>query len=149
MKILIVEDQWVKANNIKSFLEKEYDGIVVDIACSYQSGLEKSFGGGYDMLLLDMTLPNYDIKEGEDGGLTRMKGGQLIVEELIEEDIPFMCAVVTQYETFDNESIDTVDNQMRMLCGNKYFGYVKYNNSDDNWKQNLKQIFDDAFNTNN
>lgn len=77
MKILIVEDQWVKANNLRSFLEKEYDGIVVDIARSYQSGLEKSFGGDYDMLLLDMTLPNYDIKEGEDGGLTRMKGGAI------------------------------------------------------------------------
>lgn len=60
-----------------------------------------------------------------------------------------MCAVVTQYETFDNESIDTVDNQMRVLCGKKYFGYVKYNNSDDNWKLNLKKIFDDAFNSNN
>ena len=103
MKILIVEDQMVKAHNIKTFLMESYLGIEVDVARSYQSGLERSFEGNYDMTLLDMTLPNYDIKEGEDGGITRLKGGQLIIEELIEEDIPFKCVVVTQYETFDNE----------------------------------------------
>ena len=142
MKILIVEDQMVKAYNIKTFLMESYPGIEVDVARSYQSGLERSFEGNYDMTLLDMTLPNYDIKEGEDGGITRLKGGQLIIEELIEEDIPFKCAVVTQYETFDNESIETVDAQMRKLCGGRYYGYVKYNNSDDNWKKELKKVID-------
>ena len=50
--------------------------------------------------------------------------------------------MVTQYETFDNESIETVDAQMKKLCGEKYFGYVKYNNSDDNWKKELRKIID-------
>ena len=74
-----------------------------------------------------------------------MKGGQLIIEELVENDISFKCAVVTQYETFDNETIEDVDSQMKEICGNCYYGYVKYNNSDENWKEELKIIIDKCY----
>lgn len=145
MRILIVEDQEAKAGNLKDFISSQYSDTVIDIAQSYQSGVEEGISGDYDLLLLDMTLPNFDRKPGEEGGITRMKGGQLIIEELVENNISFKCAVVTQYETFDNETIEDVDSQMKDICGDCYYGYVKYNNSDENWKEELKIIIDKCF----
>ena len=58
MRVLIVEDNKELAYNIKLGLEKE--GLVVDVAnCGYD-GEEKAFVNSYDIILLDLNLPDKD-----------------------------------------------------------------------------------------
>lgn len=56
MKILIVEDQEELSSNIESYLQKE--GFICEAAASYQLAINKLSGYSYDLLLLDLMLPD-------------------------------------------------------------------------------------------
>ncbi|WP_306416770.1 response regulator transcription factor [Fulvivirga maritima] len=75
MKILIVEDQEELAQNIMAYMDKE--GYVCEWVTTYQKAIEKFTAYNYDMLLLDLMLPDgngldilrYVKKEGIDSGV--------------------------------------------------------------------------------
>ena len=48
--------------------------------------------------------------------------------------------VLTQYETFNNETIDQISNRIKQKCGNNYLGYVKYSTLNNEWKDQIKKI---------
>lgn len=56
MKILLVEDQADLAANIKTYLAKE--GYVVEHAALYEAAIKKLAGFDYDVVLLDIMLPD-------------------------------------------------------------------------------------------
>lgn len=56
MKILVVEDQADLAVNIKTYLAKE--GYVVEHAPLYEAAIKKLTGFDYDVVLLDIMLPD-------------------------------------------------------------------------------------------
>lgn len=57
-KILLIEDNKEISENIKSYLELEnYD---IDIAFSWDIGLDKAMRNNYDLILLDLMLPEID-----------------------------------------------------------------------------------------
>lgn len=56
MKILLVEDQADLAANIKTYLSKE--GYVVEHAPLYEAAIKKLGGFDYDVVLLDIMLPD-------------------------------------------------------------------------------------------
>jgi hypothetical protein len=85
-----------------------------------------------------MSIPNFDINENEDGGATLKNGGELIIMELIDENVDFKCVVLTQYETFNEETLDAIDSRLKEKCGNKYLGFIKYSAWKDDWKELLK-----------
>jgi len=58
MHILIVEDEQSLASEVRSFLEKE--GFSCDEAHTGKIASEKLFSNDYDLLLLDLGLPDYD-----------------------------------------------------------------------------------------
>ena len=147
MKILLVEDDEHKMNDIITYLKTTIKNVNVDTACSIASGVETAIDNQYDLILLDMTIPNFDITETSDGGKSYKNGGEIIVKELLDEEIDFRCAIITQYETFNNETIDQIGQRMKELCGDNYFGYVKYSTSDNSWKDSLKKMIEYVANT--
>lgn len=56
MKLLIVEDQAELASNINIYLKKE--GFIVELASNYRDAISKLSGYSYDLLLLDLMLPD-------------------------------------------------------------------------------------------
>jgi len=58
MKVLIVEDEIPLANEVKNYLEKE--GFSCDEAHTGRIASDKIFSNEYDLLLLDLGLPDYD-----------------------------------------------------------------------------------------
>lgn len=62
LKILVVEDDHVVAENLKLLLEAS--GATVQTAHDGTTGLRMALKGGYELLLLDVMLPNklgYDV----------------------------------------------------------------------------------------
>lgn len=59
MKILVVEDEALIANLIKTGLEMEED-CQVDLAFDGTSGLAKAISVVYDLIILDLMLPEID-----------------------------------------------------------------------------------------
>lgn len=58
MKILIVEDEVLLADSIKSLLEKK--GFQVECVCDGETGKEYAELGVYDLLILDVMMPKLD-----------------------------------------------------------------------------------------
>ena len=58
MKVLIVEDEISLANEVRNYLEKE--GFACDEAHTGKAASEKLFSNDYDLLLLDLGLPDYE-----------------------------------------------------------------------------------------
>ena len=58
MKILYVEDDPTAREYIQRGLKER--GFVVDVAADGRSGLERAHGGAYDLILLDVMLPERD-----------------------------------------------------------------------------------------
>jgi len=58
MKVLLVEDHQLAAK-IADFILKSL-GCQVDIACTGQQAMEKAGVGVYDLIFMDLGLPDYD-----------------------------------------------------------------------------------------
>lgn len=139
MKILLVEDDGYKSTAIKQWIESEHQDSNVELTVSYRDGCLAALQGGYDLLLLDMSLPARTQKAGSAND-TIINGGELIIRELLDEKVTFTAAIITQYETFNGETIETIDERMRQMCGDSFFGCISYNSQDDSWKNNLQKI---------
>ena len=72
---------------------------------------------------------------------------RLIFNYFKELLIRFYGTAMTQYETFNDETIDQIGQRMKTLCGDNYFGYVKYSTSDDSWKDSLKKLIEHVADT--
>lgn len=56
MKLLVIEDHDQLSGNIKSYLMKE--GFVCEVAENYSRAMEKLYGYTYDLIVLDLMLPD-------------------------------------------------------------------------------------------
>lgn len=149
MNILIVEDDENKYKTISEYISSIYPQIKLFVSHSYQSGVQMAIDHKYDLLLLDMSIPNFDITVNEEGGEALKNGGELIIEELLDEGIDFKCTIITQYETFNNEPLSTIDSRLRKSCGTKYCGCIKYDTYNDDWKELLKANIENVIHTYN
>ncbi|RDX33438.1 response regulator, partial [Arcobacter sp. HD9-500m-PIT-SAG02] len=131
MKILIVEDDLNKLNNLKNFLQTYFQDksieINVEIKNSYQSGLETILSESFDLLLLDMSLPNFDMSENSDSGAPLSRGGELILYEMDIMNIHLKTIIVTQHDDFDGDSLEVIHNHYKEKFSNFYLNYVFYN----------------------
>ncbi|APZ91559.1 response regulator [Fuerstiella marisgermanici] len=58
MKVLIVEDADRKLEQLKDYVESIWPEVRIDECKSYASGLEAAIENRYELILLDMSLPN-------------------------------------------------------------------------------------------
>lgn len=143
MKILLVEDDGYKSSAIQQWISAEFKNITTDLAETYQDGCKKALSGNFDFLILDMALPARSQKVGSTKDPI-VNGGELIIRELLDEDIPFKAVILTQYETFNGETIEAIEERLKQMCGHYFQGCVSYNSQDDSWKINLKLIIENA-----
>jgi len=150
MNILIVEDDLNKLKNLKEFIENyfldkkiEYS---LEIKNSYQSGLESILTNDYNLLLLDMSLPNWDYDETNTSNTPLAKGGELILYEMDVMGINITTIIVTQHDDFDGESLESIHNEYMHKFSTFYIGYIFYNAIESNWKDDLEMRLDGVLN---
>jgi CheY-like chemotaxis protein len=140
MKILFIEDNPQKLKQVCDYLEQQYDNIDLTVRKSYNSGLRELIkNNSYALILLDMSLPNYDIEPGESGGDFEKYAGKFLLSEMYRRDITTNVLIITMYlnyvdEEFSSELKDNFPN---------YLGVVYYNVKEpDGWKNELKDKID-------
>jgi DNA-binding response OmpR family regulator len=88
MKILYVEDDPVAREYIHKGLREH--GFVVDVASDGKTGFERAVGGAYDLLLLDVMLPERDgfdlLRELRKAGIDSIIVRPLAGEGMTTED---------------------------------------------------------------
>ncbi len=141
MNLLIIEDDPIKLGALKQFIKEWDSAISIDDRMSYQSGLLALLENSYDLVLLDMQLPNYDIKSGEDGYKPRPVAGRDIMRELKRKKISTAILIVTQYEGFGEDgkfqSLDEWDLKLSNEFRPFYLQMIQYKPGSDSWKNQL------------
>ena len=144
MKVLIIEDDLNKGRQLTSFVQRTLPTSDIRQARSYQSGLEAIFEDTPDLVLLDMTLPTFDVSPTEAGWRTRPLGGTEILSELDRMEVKCLAIVVTQFESFgegrDFVTLDELERRLARKYSHLYLGVVSYQPSESSWREELERL---------
>jgi CheY-like chemotaxis protein len=142
MTILIVEDDENKRVQLSNFLQLIIPDESILLCRSLQSGVKKIRQELFDLIILDMTLPQYDLSPDEPSDDTHIFGGQEFLAQMERFDVLTPVVVFTQFEVFGkppNElNLESLDLKLRGEYPNVYKGVVYYHSSINSWKQELK-----------
>jgi CheY-like chemotaxis protein len=147
MKILIIEDDSNKMRRIADQLREICKDVHLTEARSYQSGVSCLMSNQFDFLLLDMSLPTFDISTEEDGFQVDPFSGRNILEEMKRKNMLVPTAVITMFETFgdgtDLMTLEELNQDLAQRYPSNYKGVIYYNSSEINWKDSLKMLIED------
>lgn len=146
MNILIIEDNQSKLKQIKLFVEKNYPKTSIHDALSYTAGLRRVYGEKWDLLLLDMSLPIYDMSQQETGGDKKSIAGKEIMKRMIHRKIFIPTIIITQFDTFgENEiSIKTLNDEFEENLNQVWRGTINYEDSTNKWMIELKKLLEEV-----
>lgn len=140
MTIILVEDDDYKANQIKEFLNR-FDYNVI-IKRSFKTGMEAIVNTKCDIVLLDMTIPSFEISAAHPSSRNRKYGGRDILNEMSRKEIQLPAVVITQYKVFDDgeKSLNDLDKELMECYSEIYRGIIYYNASILDWQDKLENI---------
>jgi CheY-like chemotaxis protein len=147
--ILLVEDEAPKRGHIAKLLDELAPGARVSMARSVNSALDVLEGGPVSLLLLDMSLPTFDVGERERGGRPQGFGGIEVLRHMTMAGISCPTVVITGYEGFTREGGTTVDlAQLKVELHDEFPDLLRamlhYNSTYDEWKTVLARALADA-----
>jgi len=143
MKILFIEDHPLKQAQINKFVLEKFSDCQIESKNSYISGLKELIKNhnNYDVLLLDISMPNYDISSEDSGGDWMPLAGKNILKEMYLRDIPTKAIVVTMHGSFDDGTkITELDSELKREFYDNYIGYVFYSQLNEDWKDKICQL---------
>jgi CheY-like chemotaxis protein len=140
-KILIVEDEKRKLENIIEFLNKEFPNIDYIDKRSYNSATKEIFENyqKYDLILLDMSMTTYDVTVEESGGVPEPLAGANILDTMYLMDISTKVIVVTMYESFFGKKLSEFDIELKKTYPDDYLGLVFFSYGKTDWQIKLKK----------
>lgn len=142
MRVLVIEDDEFKAKQIVPFLNAELEHAEISVARSVTGGVRALTGNQFDVIVLDMSLPTYDVGPGEPGGRSQGFGGKEILGHLGRLGVVLPVVVLTQYRTFDSGREQYDLNKLRKMLQSEYpqtfRDIVHYNSATEQWKVDLR-----------
>ncbi len=100
MRILVVEDDLYKHDILINFLKKNISTSFILSAKSVSSAIKAINEEVFDFIILDMSLPTFDVSSTESGGKPQGFGGVDILRYLDSLDYSGGVIIVTQFEKF-------------------------------------------------
>lgn len=147
MKTIIIEDYMTKFNEIKQFFKSK--NIQVEGKHSYLSGLKEIIVNKYDLIILDMSLPNYDIKISERSGKERTYGGLDILHEIKRRKIESKVIIITQFDSFgeigEKKSLEQLRLEIKSHNFENFKGLIHYDASSNDWEKELGKLLKECF----
>jgi CheY-like chemotaxis protein len=139
MKVLVVEDDENKSAQILTFVR---DGLGIEelvTARSYRGCLAKLEQESFDLVLLDITMPTYEVDLDEEGGRHRVYAGRDVLRQMDRRALLIPVIVVTQFEKFGVEmkTRAALDKELANAHPKNYRGMVYYDAAQEGWKEEL------------
>ena len=133
MKVLIVEDDDHKRSDLEEFIRSYYDVDDLLTARSFQSGIRSIFESLPDLVLLDMTMRNFDRTLAEEGGRPHPFAGREILRQMQRSRISIPVIVVTHFDRFGEEAnyitLEELTEELSSRFAN-YIGTVHYRSNE-------------------
>jgi CheY-like chemotaxis protein len=144
MNILLVEDEAPKQEHIASAIFDVWPNVEIRVARSVRSAIDEMQKSRPDLLLLDMSLPTFDVGPTESGGRPQNFGGSEILRYMDLYDLHVPTVVVTAYEAFTKagRSIDhkSLHDELSERHPLSYRGLIYYNSLFSEWRALLSTI---------
>ena len=143
MKMLFIEDDEDKFKNVSSAIASSFPSLTIETAKSMNGGLRTiARSGPYDVLLLDMTMPNYDPTVREPtGGVPESYGGKEILMQMKLRRISIPTIVITMFDSYGENSkkrsSKELDEELTANFSPMYQGMVYYNSAQTDWSDRL------------
>ena len=145
MLTYIIEDDPLKAENIRVFLAELDSSGTLKTFRSYNSGLCAVREKVPDLIVLDMTLPTYDRSPAHRAGRLRPLGGYELLRKVRLYNIKVASIVVTMLETFgegDEEiSYDDMTKRCILEFSSSFLGSVHFQLTTSGWQKELGNIY--------
>lgn len=143
-RVLIVEDEEPKRRALEEYLAVQVPDVKVTIARSVRSALSRAKEGEWAAIILDMTLPTFDLSGDELGGRPRTFGGRELLRQFRRKEVTVPVIVFTQFDEFREEgarfSLAELDAELRAEFVDQYKGAVYYHASRTSWKKELMKL---------
>lgn len=149
MNILLIEDETTKAAKIIKCLNDLDQSNVIQMAKSVTTGIDAVHGYTFDLIILDMSLPTFDISKDEYGGKPQGFGGKEILREMLNYEMLTPVIVITAYEAFSEngnagkvkeQTFNEIKEELELDYPDFYCGIVKYETIFDEWQHQLKKL---------
>ncbi len=148
MRILLIEDDDDKRRTLDEFLRGLFkQPIEIDTAKSFSSGLRKAIksSGDIDIVLMDMSMPNYDVSIDEPtGGNPEPFAGRELLSQMQLRGITTPTIVVTMFDSFGDKggkmSLEQLKGEMEKEFSPIYRGTVFYDSRQEGWKTALQAL---------
>lgn len=139
--LLLVEDDEHKRDALSEFLKESFTEVEVTYAASLMSGVRKARKTEHSVILLDMTLPNYDLRDGETGAGMHAFGGVEFLKQMKRHKVFTPVIVITQFETFGQppnvKDLAELNDEMIDAFSPVYRGAIYYHASIEDWSRSL------------
>ena len=113
----------------------------VVFAASYHSGVKVLSNQRWDVVILDMSMPSFDVSLDDDGGHPQAYGGREILRHLDRKRIAVSCIVLTQFDTFgrgtERKTLTQLDEELRAAHSRNYLGAIHYDIAVEGWRETL------------
>lgn len=134
MKILIIEDNTLKAQGIRQCLEEHYSDVVIETAAAYASGVRKAYRNQYDAVIIDNSLPYYESEPQN----IQPDMAEIILEEFSDLEISPKTIICSAFEPGEKEEYF----QMVVSRWDFCIGFVRYDCASDEWRDQLVKLIE-------
>lgn len=146
MRVLLIEDEDPKLAGILRYLNEHHPSFEVSVCRSVKTGLASLKSSLPNLLLLDMSLPTFDISEREPGGRPQGFGGIEIVRYLDSIDASVPTIVLSAYEAFardgKNIQLKTLGSELMRDYPSLISGIVYFNPIHGVWGAELTEAIE-------
>ena len=106
MQILLVEDDEFKAADIAKILAESVPDAAIQRAMSVTAALKAITAGAFSFVILDMSLPTFDLSGPGGGGSPQSQGGLEVLRLARRLRSPAYFIILTQYPDIEIDGRD-------------------------------------------
>lgn len=137
MKVLIIEDDDYKANNLIKFIRRKYPSASLDIAVSLAEAIDFIDDSVFDLIFVDMAIPSHTATHGEGAPMSLLTGGVDILLELSEMERSDLCVVITQHPSIEisgeHYPLEKAPERFKTLLNCDVLACIYYVEDDPKW----------------
>ncbi|WP_207893057.1 response regulator [Shewanella frigidimarina] len=143
MKVLIIEDDDYKANDLTSYTKEKYSGANIKVAVSLAEAIDYIDNYTFDLIFIDMAIPSHTAEQGEGAPMSLLTGGVDILLELSEMERTDVCIVITQYPSVEisgeHYPLEKAPEKFKSLLNCDVLACIYYVVDDPRWGEDLEK----------
>jgi hypothetical protein len=144
MQVAIIEDDSNKRQQLRELTCLILPQAEILEAKSFSSGRELIITHRPSIVLLDMSMPMFDVTHKDKGYKPLGFAGRDIMDEITRFRIPSSIIVVTQFDVFgtgkEKKTLKELSDELEMAFPRCYRGTVYYHPAMSGWKTSLTEM---------